>query len=385
MRPLLRPLVLAAAACLAACSSSTEVQPDQAALDAAAQFQSLADDAFRAGADAEIITAYRDIGTALGRSGRVSPITVVVDGTPLDFLATAQQLETSGGPACAASDVFCAALPPLRSIIAWDKANPRRVVQLTVSAGSSGLGPQTPSMLLLTPPAISGLFYFDGAGGAYIGTGGTQQIGDPVLTDTPCRTTPLPPSGSSVPDLVRCTQAEFTASFNGTVGVPPFAIRANAATGTHTISMASQPVHGARLQVTLPAICPLCGAYPPAALPPVYFPNAELRTTLSAAATASLVTLDLQVTNVQTVPVTLQFGSGQQSDFRIRRLDGSTVWLWSADKTFTTALGSRTLAPGETATYSATWVPTVHGSFIAEGRLTSTSHAAGSSVPLSIP
>jgi hypothetical protein len=381
MRNLLRPLSLIAAACLAACSSSTEVVPDQAALDAAAQFQALAEDAFRAGADPDVSSAYRDIGIALGRGGRVSPVTIAVDGTPLEFLATAQQLETSAGPACTSPESFCLTLPPLRNIIAWDKANPRRVVQLTVSAGSTVIGHQTPT----TVPTIAGLLYFDGAGGWYVGTNGTQQIGDPALSGTPCRTTAPPPSPSSEPDLSQCTQAEFTASFSGTVGVPPFPMRANTATGTHTIAMASQSIHGSRLVVTLPASCPLCEGFPRQALPPVNLQGGALRTTLSTAATASLVTFKLDVTNPQTVPVTLEFNSGQQFDFRVRRVDGTTVWMWSADKAFTGALTSRTLAAGETVTYTATWAPTAHGSFIAEGRLTSTSHPVGSVAALTIP
>ena len=380
MRPLHRPLLLAAAA-LAACSSATEVRPDQDALDAAAQFQSLADDASRAGADPDVVTAYRDIGWALGRGGRVSPVTVVVDGTPLDFVATAQQIETSGGPACTMMESFCLTLPPLRSVVAWERANPRRVVQLTVAAG----GTSTASQLSTVAPTITGLVYFDGAGGTWFGTSGTRQIDATTLSDTPCSTTPRTPTPNPVPDLVRCTQAEFTASFSGTVGVPPFAMRANTATGTHTIAMASQPVHGARLEVTLPAGCRLCAGYPAPALPPINLRGGALVASLSASLAASVVTLELRVTNPQTVPVTVQFSSGQQYDFRVRRSDGSVVWVWSADKLFAAALTSRTLAAGETATYTAAWTPTVHGSLIAEGQLTSTSHLAGAGTSFTVP
>jgi hypothetical protein len=131
--------------------------------------------------------------------------------------------------------------------------------------------------------------------------------------------------------------------------------------------------------------CPVCGTYPPTVLPPVNLQGGALRATMSASVTSSLVTLELRVTNPQTQPVTVQFNSGQQFDFRVRRLDGSTVWLWSADKGFTLALTSRTLAAGETVIYTATWTPTEKGSFIAEGRLTSTSHPVGSATALSIP
>ena len=69
----------------------------------------------------------------------------------------------------------------------------------------------------------------------------------------------------------------------------------------------------------------------------------------------------------------------------MRRLDGTTVWTWSADKAFTGALASRTLGAGETVTYAATWVPTEHGRFVAEGRLTSTSYPAVSAAALVVP
>jgi hypothetical protein len=145
-------------------------------------------------------------------------------------------------------------------------------------------------------------------------------------------------------------------------------------------------VHGARLVLLAAAIgCPVCGAYPPTVLPPVNFQGGALRATMTASATSSLVTLELRVTNPQTQPVTVQFSSSQQYDFRVRRLDGSTVWLWSADKGFTQALTSRTLAAGETALYSAAWTPTERGSFVAEGRLTSTSHPTGSAIGFSVP
>jgi hypothetical protein len=378
MRPLLRTLLLGAATLVGACTSSTEIFPDQDAVNAAAQFQRLAEDAFRAGADPDVSSAYRDIGVAISRTGHVSPVTIDIDGAPLDFLATAQQIEMAIGPACT-SPQSCLTLPPLRSVIAWEKANPRRVVQVTVS-GWSAVGHEAAAVAT----TVAGLLYFDGAGGTYVGTGGAQRIADPALTDVPCRTTTAPSPGSEA-DLTRCTLAEFSASFNSTVGVPPFPIRANTATGTHTIVMAPQPMHGARLQVALPSTCEFCAGYPPPTLPPVNLQGGALRATLSASATASLVTLELRVTNPRTDPVALQFNSGQQYDFRVRRIDGSTVWTWSADKGFTQALTSRTLAPGETVTYTTTWTPTVHGPVIADGRLTSTSQFAAASAAFTVP
>lgn len=386
MRRSLRRLLLAVAASLAACTNATDVRPDQDALAAAAQFQSLADDAFRAGADPDVGTAYRDIGITVSRNGRISPVTIVVDGTPLDFLATAQQLETEGGPACGAPGALCPALPPLRSVVAWQKSDPRRVVQLSAVAGSTGLGPAAigpaPGGLL----NIASLIYFDGTGGVYVATGGTQQIGDAVASDTPCSSTRLPPGAVSAPELARCTRAELTASFDGTVAPPAFLVRGNTAAGTHTIAMASQPVHGTRLVLSSLLVgCPGCDGYPLTVLPPVNLRGGALRATLTATAAASLVTLELRVTNPQIEPVTIQFSSGQQYDFRVRRIDGATIWVWSADKLFTAALGSRTLAAGETVVFTGTWTPSERGSFVVEGRLTSTSHQAGAAVTLAVP
>jgi hypothetical protein len=384
MRPLLRPLLLGAAL-LGACTSSTEVLPDQDAVDAAAQFERLADDALRAGAEPGVANAYHEIGLALSRNGRVSPVTIVIDGTSLEFLATAQQTELPAGPACTGVQSFCLTLPPLRSVIAWEKSNPRRVVQVTRSARTTTIGDATLVGSPMVVPGISGLMYFDGTSGTFIGRSGTQSIGDPTLSSTPCRTTSLPAGPVATPEIIRCTQAEFTASFSGTVGVPAFPIRGNTATGTHTIAMAQQPVHGARVELLMPFICFACDGYPREALPPVSFPAGALHTSLTATATASLVTLELRVTNPLTEPATLQFSSGQQYDFRVRRLDGSVVWVWSADKLFTAALTSRTLGPGETVTFTESWTPTAHGTLIAEGRLASTSHFAAASAAFTVP
>ena len=388
MRQLLRDFAFAGLVLLAACSGEpTAVQTDQDALDAAAQFERVADDALAAGADAGVVSAYREIGRSVGMHGRVSPVTIVVDGVPQEFLATARQLEFAAGPGCDSARSFCLRMPPLRSVIAWQRNDPRRVVQLTGSATSASIAPipsLRPDVDYIAPATLA---FFDGTGGFYVGTSGTHSIGDPVTSETPCHDTRVPASAFT-PSLAQCTRAEFTASFSGTVAPAPMSIRNNTASGTHTISMAAQAIHGARvvLSPVMVIVCPTCeSGYPRELLPPIDLRNGALRAITTAVVGAAEVTFTLSVTNTLAVPATLQFSSGQQFDFQVFRADGTPVWTWSADKGFTLALNSRTLAAGETATWSATWAPSVKGELNVVGRLASSSHAARSSARFVVP
>src|SRR6185437_3508786 len=66
------------------------------------------------------------------------------------------------------------------------------------------------------------------------------------------------------------------------------------------------------------------------------------------------VRLTFAIANSGPAPVTLQFATSQKYDFEIRR-GGQTVWRWSADRMFTQALTSLTLAPGARQTFAVTW------------------------------
>lgn len=391
MRLTLRTLCLAAAVVASACSGDpTGVDAQSDAVDAATRFRQLADEAFAAGADPDVVRAYSSLGTEILRGGRVSPVTIVVDGVPQEFLATARQVEMSGGPVCDQPGSLCLMAAPLRSLVAWQRSDPRRVVQLSAMGGTGDIGTAIPG---LVDPGVFGrasLVYFDGAGGVYVGASGTGSIGDPVTSDTPCSTLPPPPSPSSMSaELVPCTQASFTASFSGTLTPAPIPLRGNTASGTHTISMSSQSVLGARL--VLPPMdgvfpCPDCGSgYPRSVLPPIGLSGGELSATIEVAPRADLVTFTLRVTNGRAEPVTVHFTSGQQFDFRARRRDGSIAWTWSMDKLFTAALTSRTVASGETVTFTGEWHPTEKGTFLAEGRLTSSSHRAIAGTLFTVP
>lgn len=113
--------------------------------------------------------------------------------------------------------------------------------------------------------------------------------------------------------------------------------------------------------------------------------TAMLPSTVTAVVASSGVALTLTVTNPSSAPLTVEFSSGQQFDFRVRRPDGTAVWTWSADKGFITMLTSRTLAPGETATFSAQWSPASPGAYVAVGNLTSTSHPSEAVAAFTVP
>jgi hypothetical protein len=391
MRHTLRTLVfLSAATFAAACSSDpTGVSPSQDAVDAAARLQQLADEAYAAGADPDIVRAYSALSAEITRGGRVSPVTIVVDGTPVEFLATARQIELDAGPTCSQPGSLCLLAPPLRSVIAWQKSDPRRVVQLSAIGGTASIGTAIPGMVDPGTFGRASLIYIDGANGVFVGTSGTATIGDPVTSDTPCRTstTPPPPSVGAAPALpIECTQAAFTASFDGTVAPSPVPVRGNTASGTHRVAMTSQSILGARLLLRELSTCFECASgYPRVLLPPVALSGDVLPSTLGASVTADRVTFTLRVTNGRAEPATVRFNSGQQFEFQVRRMDGSIAWTWSMDKLFTAALTERVIASGETVTYTGTWEQPVKGNYLAEGRLTSTSHHAVSGVPFVVP
>lgn len=80
----------------------------------------------------------------------------------------------------------------------------------------------------------------------------------------------------------------------------------------------------------------------------------------------------LQVTNTTDEPVPVSFSSGQTYDFAVYDASGAEIWRWSADRMFTQALRDESVAPGETLTYSAIWVPApgLSGTFEVLGVLT---------------
>ncbi|HEX6746583.1 MAG TPA: BsuPI-related putative proteinase inhibitor [Longimicrobium sp.] len=91
---------------------------------------------------------------------------------------------------------------------------------------------------------------------------------------------------------------------------------------------------------------------------------------------ADAVVFTLAVTNATRAPVTLEFTSGQSYDFVVGD-GGREVWRWSAERMFTQALRSETLAAGETRTWREAWRPdqSLRGrELTATARLVSSSH-----------
>lgn len=68
------------------------------------------------------------------------------------------------------------------------------------------------------------------------------------------------------------------------------------------------------------------------------------------------ITFTLTVTNASGAPVQLSFPSGQRYDFAVTSATGAAeAWRWSRDRAFTQSFEMRTLAPGETLTFSEGW------------------------------
>src|SRR5687768_4428204 len=114
-------IALAASAFTACASESTgPLEATSDAAYAAEQFTKLADSVTRVGGDADIGGAYSAIAAAVRGSGRVSPITLTIDGVPTAFVATAMSMEMTFQSTCA-NNPTCDPEPPRRnrSLIAW--------------------------------------------------------------------------------------------------------------------------------------------------------------------------------------------------------------------------------------------------------------------------
>ncbi|MDB4899120.1 MAG: hypothetical protein JWN53_928 [Gemmatimonadetes bacterium] len=394
MRPLAscrRGLAAALVISLAACSTETTA-PDSGAPDAdvaraAATMAQVGDSLRAAGADPMVVAAYDALASTVSALGRVSDVMIDVDGVPTSFLATAREVREPQPL------MLCVAAPcsvePARALIAWQKDNPRRVVQLVPYTSLFTLAADS---LSAAPSSLGAtLVYLDGAGGFYSGRSGTQSLTATTSTE-PC---PSHTNGLSLPVhsplWQDCLLATFTAAFDGTVAPPPYGVRANTATGTHALRMASQAVLGVSV-VAIPIPCAACMgdsvAYPivPIAAPRYGRPVLAPALTAYVDSIGHVVTFTFTVTNRDTVAHVLHFNSSQEYDFVVSSLTaGAPLWTWSANRAFAQLVGSRTLAVGESRVYQEQWTPTAQGLLFATAKLTSSSDPLVVSTTFTVP
>jgi hypothetical protein len=363
---------LAAIACVLAyaCGSDSASAPqDDDAVRAANVFTQLSDSIVRSGGDTSIAGAYASLGDAIRKGFRVSPVTITVDGIPTQFLATAQLNIVN--PAC---EICIAILAPkvLRTLVAWQPADPRRVVQVASEADGDSIRAYLNPTFAPYPGRSASLVYFDGKGGTWFGTSGTQHVGI-VTSETACASSaiiqifPAPPT---------CTNADFTVDFTAKAEPSTFLAPRNPATGTHTFAMAAQAVAGVRL-ATNASLPP----GPPITLPP----RAPLSSTLGVKVD-SMATLTLTITNDGNTAAPVLFTSGQHSDFSV--YDGATgerVWNSSMGVFFTQVVSTDTIPPKGQRAFTAYWVPTRKGPLTATGSLVSRSHIADAKVQFTVP
>lgn len=388
-------LCVAALLVASACSSDATAPQLGAETDAARAadtFAHLADSVSRSGGDADVGNAYAAISGAVRAGGRVAPITLAIDGTPASFVGTVVVTELS-------QNVYCvrAPCPPLshsmRSLIAWDKDNPKRVVQLTSSSDDEPIDAMLyPSLLAIYAPMAS-LIYMDGAGGTYFGTSGTQKFTE-FNTKALCPT-PAPPSGKDTvplgiarPNVGVCSLTDADVTFSGKVEPSPFLVTKNSATGTHSIAMAKQSVPGTHTLFAFASCDTSCsgtpGTPPPKVpTPPVVVrPSNELPAQLSATV-GNVVTLTLTMKNPSAAPIDVQFPSGQKYDFVvIDSLTGKEAWRWSAGRGFPQTVATQTVPGNGSLTFTETWTPPAKGLYLAHGVLVSTSHRAEAYAPV---
>lgn len=383
-------VIALAATALGACSTESTA-PSSTGNDAALaadQFAKLADSVNRSGGDADVGSAYSAIAGAVRAGGRVTPISLTIDGVAAPFVATAISNELSYAAPCAANGCVALSRPMLqRTLIAWEAANPRRVVQLTAESDDEPIDVLLyPSLLALYAPHAT-LVYMDGKGGTYFGTSGTQKMAE-TKSATPCAVS----RDSAVTSNLRsaCTQSDFTITFSARAEPSAFLIANNTATGVHTLAMSAQTVAGSHLLSTVASCDSVC--YPGPNMPPVHEgppivvrPTSELPATLTTSVD-SLVTMTLTVKNPSASAIRIAFSSGQKFDFVVT--DSSTgrdVWRWSANKSFAAVYSEQVVPANGILAFSADWKPPTRGRYLVHGLLVSVSHRAEAYASVLVP
>jgi hypothetical protein len=373
----------------ACCDSTAPIDATTDAARAAQTFTQLADSVARNGGDVDVGNAYAGIAGILRAGGHITPITLVVDGTATAFIAAASTFETTINDC--PPGAYCFAPPTTyasRNLIAWDKDNPTRIVQLSSTSNDERIGAILDPLPLALYARTASLVYMDGAGHTFLGVSGTQRI-DVAKSATPC---PAPPDSGTIGYLRpngTCTLAAHTVSFSGTLEPSPYQLVSNIAKVQHTIAMSAQTVAGTLRTITVEHVPCDTGCTTPidsVPLPPVVVrPSNELPASLSATVNGD-VTLTFTVKNPSGDAVKVVFPSGQRYDFVVADSGtGTSVWTWSANKSFVAALGEETIPAGGSRTYVEKWTPPKRGLYLARAVLTSTSHRAQAYAAVVVP
>jgi hypothetical protein len=387
-----RVACVASASALAACGSdsTSPIGPQDDAALAAQTFAQLADSVTRTGGDAVMSAAYTGIANIVRMGGHVTPITLSIDGTATTFIAAAMTTETTINDC--PKGAYCFAPPAtyaFHHLIAWDKANPKRIVQLSSTSNDERIGAILDPLPLAIYARMASLIYLDGAGHTFLGISGTQKF-DVAKSDTPC---PAPTDSAKVGYLRpngTCTLADHTVQFSGTLEPSPFQLVSNVAKVQHTIAMSAQTVAGTRRAFTVANVaCDTACTKPPidsASTPPVVVkPSGELRGKL-AVTVDSVMHLTFTVLNPSTEAAKIVFPSSQKYDFAVvDSTSGKEAWRWSASRTFLAAIVEQSVPAGGTLTFVETWKPAARGRYLAHAWLTSTSHRAEAYAAVVVP
>jgi hypothetical protein len=389
----MRRLAFAGAALFAACGSdSTAPRLDPDAAAAAQTFAQLADSVARNGGDSDVGTAYASIAGLLRMGGHITPITLTIDGAPASFLATAMSIESVSNACPPNAECFAPEMRIVqRSLIAWDRENPKRIVQLSSSADDEIIGTikDSTSLALWAPSAA--LIYMDGTGMTLLGTSGTQRF-TVAKSATPCPESQdsiamgvLRPQGYSS----TCVLADVTVKFDATVE-PSVFIAANSAVGVHTIGMAAQSVAGTHQETSVAGCDTACnvppsGPNPPPTPPVIVRPNSDLPASLTATVD-SVVHLVFTVKNPSGAPIKITFPSSQRFDIvAIDSTTGKNVWTWSANQTFLGAVQDETVPGNGALVYTASWKPVAKSRYLFHATLASTSPRAEAYTAVVVP
>jgi hypothetical protein len=397
-------LALASAAMLVACGGDSTMPSRQVDAEAAAQtFFQLADSVARSGGNTEVGNAYAAIGWVLRTGGRITPITLTIDGANTSFLAAAMSIESVTNPCPPNAQCFAPEMRLVqRSLIAWDREKPTRIVQLSSSSNDERIGTIGDSTSLALWAPMASLIYMDGTGATLYGTSGEQSF-SVAKSLTPCpdghyidysRAARLPAPHqvmtAGTAGMLRtrdytssCALADITVKFNGKVDTP-WLVAANSTVTTHTIVMGSQTVAGTHQETSVIGCDTTCNV--PTPTPPVIVgPNTDLPASLTASKD-SLVHLVFTVRNPSGAPIHITFPSSQRFDIvAVDSTTGQNVWTWSANQTFLAAVQEETVPGNGALVYRVSWKPPGPGRYLFHSTLASTATRAEAYTTVVVP